>query len=233
MPNYHQWTDEELQIVRRDYRHTRQSTEELALRLGVTVNAVKGKVQRLGIASTSGRRRWTPEEDARLWELVPRYAMTTIAKKLGRGLNSVVVRSKRLGVTRRCRDGWYTMREVEAILAMDHRWIKARVDSGDAEGDPSKRPRRPRRYVALRRARPAEVHLPSRSRAAQPQRGPGPHRTPHGRLPIGPPPSSGSARPVGSKSWRSWLAGRSGSPWGSDLWSIKNETPDIRGYRRW
>ena len=130
MPNYYQWTDEELQIVRRDYRHTRQSTEELALRLGVTVNAVKGQVQRLGIASTRGRRRWTPEEDARLWELVPRYAMTTIAKKLGRGLNSVVVRSKRLGVTRRCRDGWYTMREVEAILAMDHRWIKARVDSG-------------------------------------------------------------------------------------------------------
>ncbi len=41
MPN-HKWTDDENNIIRRDYKHTRASRLELAHRLGVTDGAVAG-----------------------------------------------------------------------------------------------------------------------------------------------------------------------------------------------
>jgi len=44
----HHWIDEELEFVRRDYKGTNKSAEEIALNLGVTKWAVKGQVQKLG-----------------------------------------------------------------------------------------------------------------------------------------------------------------------------------------
>jgi len=45
-------------------------------------------------------------------------------------LNSVVVMSKRINVSRRYRTGWFTKGEVCAILGHDHRWVQTRIDSG-------------------------------------------------------------------------------------------------------
>jgi len=47
-----------------------------------------------------------------------------------RSINSVVVMSKRLGCSRRVRDGWFTKREVCEILGVDHKWVQRRIDSG-------------------------------------------------------------------------------------------------------
>ena len=38
--------------------------------------------------------------------------------------------SKRLGVSRRIRNGWFTKAEVCKILGMDHKWVQRRIDSG-------------------------------------------------------------------------------------------------------
>ena len=38
----HQWTDEEREIVRRDYKGTNASSQAIAARIGVTMCAVKG-----------------------------------------------------------------------------------------------------------------------------------------------------------------------------------------------
>ena len=47
----HRWTDEEKEIVRRDYAHSRQSAKEIGARLGVTEFAVKGQVSMMGLGN--------------------------------------------------------------------------------------------------------------------------------------------------------------------------------------
>jgi len=125
----HRWTEEERDIVRRDYRGTNASARPIAARLGVTIWAVKGQVQKLGIAMEKSPD-WTTEEENQLAELITRFAPITIAKKLHRSLNAVVVKAKRLGLSRRTRDGWYTMRDVCEILGVDHHLVGRWIGSG-------------------------------------------------------------------------------------------------------
>ena len=136
MRNNHKWTDEERAIIRRDYKHTRVSCKRLAEILSyssgdkITAFAVRGQVTSMGIAKSDDRHPWTPEEDARLRELIPSYCVRVVAKKMHRSINSVVVRSTRLSVSRRHRNGWFTKAEVMAILGHDHKWVQRRIDSG-------------------------------------------------------------------------------------------------------
>jgi len=135
MKNNHKWTDEERAIIRRDYKHTTESCQRIADYLSrhtgerITENAVKGQVQVMGIAKSDDRHPWSPEEDARLRELIPSLCPRAVALKMHRSRNSVVVRSKRLNISRRCRNGWFTKREVMAILGHDHKWVQRRIDS--------------------------------------------------------------------------------------------------------
>jgi len=126
----HQWTDDERDIIRRDYKHTHKSRQELAARLGVTEFGVAGQISNMGIAKSDDRRQWTPQEKEKLAKLIPHYCPRRIARMMHRSLNSVVVMSKRINVSRLIREGWFTKREVCEILAHDHKWVQARIDSG-------------------------------------------------------------------------------------------------------
>ena len=127
---HHRWTEEELEVVRRDYSGDRLSLESLASRLGVTVFAVKGQVQHLGLAKITDRQHWTDQEDQQLLELIPTIPIPLIAKRMHRSVFSVTVRAKRLGISSRNREGWYTQQEVSEILGVDHRWVQKRIDNG-------------------------------------------------------------------------------------------------------
>jgi len=126
----HTWTDDERDIIRRDYKHSRKSRQELAARLGVTEYGVAGQISTMGIAKSDDRRQWTPQEKERLVKLIPRYCPRRIARMMHRSLNSVVVMAKRINVPLRYREGWFTKREACEILAHDHKWVQARIDSG-------------------------------------------------------------------------------------------------------
>jgi len=126
----HKWTDDERDIIRRDYQHTHKSRQELAARLGVTEFGVAGQISNMGIAKSDDRRQWTPQEKERLAKLIPRYCSRRIARMMHRSLNSVVVMSNRIHVSRLIREGWFTKREACEILAHDHKWVQARIDSG-------------------------------------------------------------------------------------------------------
>ncbi len=131
----HKWTDDERAIVRRDYDGTNQTAHHIASKLSyltgekITFCAVKGQAAKLGIQMGKSPP-WTDKEIDRLTEMIPCYAPITIAKRLGRSLNAVVVKSKRLGLKRRYRDGWFTKREVCEILGVDHKKIQRYIDTG-------------------------------------------------------------------------------------------------------
>ena len=130
MRQNHKWTDEERDIIRRDYKHTHKSRQELAARLGVTEFGVAGQISTMGIAKSDDRRPWTPQEKEKLANLIPRYCVRVIARMMHRSLNSVVVMATRINTSRLVREGWFTKREVCEILGHDHKWAQARIDSG-------------------------------------------------------------------------------------------------------
>ena len=126
----HKWIPEDDAILRQMYQGDRASAQSAADLLGVTLNAIKSRVSKLGLSCRENRKAWSPQEDERLESLLEQYNAKVTAKKLGRSENSVVVRSKRLGISRRCRDSWYTKNEVCEILGRDHRWVQRRIDDG-------------------------------------------------------------------------------------------------------
>ena len=125
----HKWTEEEREIVRRDYNGKNQSADDIAQRLGVTRCAVKGQIQALGLAMQKSPR-WTQEELGRLQELIHRHSVTTIARMLHRSSNAVKVKSTRLKLQLRTRDDWFTKKEVGEILGVDHKKVQSWIDSG-------------------------------------------------------------------------------------------------------
>ncbi len=88
---------------------------------------VKRQAARLGLTLHMDRRPWTASEMNLLEKLAGRVSSATIAKRLHRPESSVVNKLKRMGTSRRVRNG-YTMRELELCLGEDHnkinQWIK-------------------------------------------------------------------------------------------------------------
>ena len=72
MRTNHMWTDEERAIIRRDFKHTRESRRQLANHLSqltgerITEFGVAGQVAIMGIAKSDDRHPWSPEQDAKL-----------------------------------------------------------------------------------------------------------------------------------------------------------------------
>lgn len=136
MRQNHKWTDEERAIIRRDFKHSRESCKQLAKYLSfitkerITQYSIRGQVTSMGIAKNDDRHPWSPEEIERLKELMPRYSPRRVAEMMHRSINSVTVKSKRVSISRRCRNGWFTKSEVMEILGHDHRWVQRRIDSG-------------------------------------------------------------------------------------------------------
>lgn len=124
----HNWTDTELEIVRRDYRGTRASAINLASRLSVTYWQVHYILEGMGLNHRWNERYWTAKEDKYLKNNYDRLSEKQLHRHLKRSKNSIHVRTTRLGLSRRNRDGWYTMKEVCEILGVDHhkvsRWIE-------------------------------------------------------------------------------------------------------------
>jgi len=131
----HKWTDEERAIVRREYNGHNQSAYLIAAKLTsmtgdkITFCAVKEQAARMGILQNKNPD-WTDKEIEILSEMITQYAPITIAHRLHRSLNAIVVKSKRLGYSRRVRDGWYTKAEVAEILGVDHKKVQNWINSG-------------------------------------------------------------------------------------------------------
>jgi len=90
---------------------------------------IKRQVARLGLTMHLDRRPWTRGEMDLLEKLVGQASSATIAKRLRRPESSVVNKLKRMGTSRRVRNG-YTMRELELCLGEDHHKIAGWMKNG-------------------------------------------------------------------------------------------------------
>ncbi len=133
----HHWTEDEIEIIRRDYQQTKASQAELAGRFGVSQPAMASVIRSAGL-SKRGRlhRPWMADEDERLRDLVGRFCVRRIALMLHRSRNAVSVRIKRLRLSLRLRDGWYIEREVAAILGVDSSMVKHWIRAGALRATP-------------------------------------------------------------------------------------------------
>ena len=75
------------------------------------------------------RRPWTAAEKEIIERLVGKVSALTIAKRLKRTEASVMLKIKRMGLSRRVRNG-YTMRDLEECLGEGHKKIQRWIENG-------------------------------------------------------------------------------------------------------
>jgi hypothetical protein len=140
----HRWTEEEREILRRDYRHNRQSAIEIGNRLGIDPDGVKAQASYLGIAKRTDHNPWTPEDKEKLARLIGKMSYHDIARHMHRSYNAVCNKAYELRANIANRENWYTKRDICRILGVDHHWIDRRIKDGRIKGyqvkDTNKRP---------------------------------------------------------------------------------------------
>lgn len=130
---------------------------------------IKRQATRLGLTMKMDRRPWTETELKLLEHLVGRVSAATIAKRLHRAESSVVNKLKRLGTSRRVREG-YTMQDLEQCLGEDHHkisiwiangWLRDRLQGTQRRGGNGNDIHRIREKDVLRflKNHPQEIHL--------------------------------------------------------------------------
>ena len=75
------------------------------------------------------RRPWTTSEEGIVERLVGKVSALTISERLKRTETSVVLKIKRMGLSRRVRNG-YTMRDLEECLGESHHKIQRWIQNG-------------------------------------------------------------------------------------------------------
>ena len=90
---------------------------------------IKKRAAHLGLTMQQDKRPWTAAEEETIERFVGKVSALTIAKKLKRTEASVVLKIKRMGVSRRVRNG-YTMRDMEECLGEDHHKIQQWIANG-------------------------------------------------------------------------------------------------------
>jgi hypothetical protein len=123
------WTPERDRVLRERYDgRVSGRAAEIGAALGWPAWAVKKRAATLGLThAPAERREWTAAEKRFLLEHAGSRLTPWIARQLRRGETSVVLKLKRMKISRRFRDG-YTLRELELCFGVDHhsidRWIR-------------------------------------------------------------------------------------------------------------
>lgn len=116
--HYHGGLNRRFQVLNRMVRET-----------GLPRWYIKRQAARLGLTMHMDRRPWTAADMDLPERLVGRVSTATIAKRLRRPEGSVVNKLKRMGTSRRVREG-YTMRDLELCFGEDHHKIAGWTKNG-------------------------------------------------------------------------------------------------------
>lgn len=134
------WTPERDQALRERYDgRVKGTAARLAAAIGWPAWVIKKRAAALGLCYAVERKDWTPEETAFLWEHAGTRHAHWIAKQLKRSETSVVLKFKRMKISRRVQDG-YTLRELTLCFGTDHHVIERWVREGKLVSRPLGRP---------------------------------------------------------------------------------------------
>ncbi len=137
-PKKYVWTPERDQLIRERYDgKVKNRAAEIAASLGWPTWCIKKRAAALGLCYAVDRQDWTPKEERFLWQHAGRRLTHWMAKTLRRSESSVVLKLKRMKISRRWREG-YTLRDLELCFGCDHhaidRWIRAGQLQGRRRG---------------------------------------------------------------------------------------------------
>lgn len=121
------WTPERDQVLQERYDgKVKGRAAEVARAIGWPRWSITRRAAALGLCYPVDRKDWTPTEERFLWNHAGRRLTRWIARQLGRSESSVVLKLKRMKISRRFREG-YTLRDLELCFGCDHhpidRWI--------------------------------------------------------------------------------------------------------------
>lgn len=133
------WTPEMDQVIWQNYESNRESVRKIAAILSnltgseVREQQVISRIAIIGAGMTNeerGRKDWTPEEEERLAQLLETRSAADAARILGRGIISVKLKAKRLGVSLRSKYGWYSASDIADVLGIDIHRVVDWIDAG-------------------------------------------------------------------------------------------------------
>lgn len=138
LKNGHKWTEEELDLIRVEYKGTIKSAEIIAKRLSnitgenITAGAVMQKVYRVGFPNKMYKR-WTDKEEEYFAELVGKFPICEIHRRMkhngyNRSLQSIKCKIKALKLSTQDRIGWYTKEETARILGVNPKTVQVWID---------------------------------------------------------------------------------------------------------
>lgn len=130
-PLKYPWTPERDRILRERYdSRVRGRADEIGQVFGWPGWVIKKRAQYLGLSQPTwngDRQGWTEEEERFLTAHAGRRHINWMAKRLQRSLTSVVLKIKRMKISRRWREG-YHLRELTLCFGTDHhvieRWVR-------------------------------------------------------------------------------------------------------------
>src|SRR5208283_4730935 len=126
-------------LIREQYdTRVRGRAAEIAAQLGWPKWAVNRLARTLGLAKHyAAERKWKSEEMAYLYRWNGKRSARWIAKKIGRSETSIILKFKRMGLSRAVREG-YTQRELARCFGVDDhvvaRWVRLKWIKGVRDG---------------------------------------------------------------------------------------------------
>jgi len=117
----HHWTEEDIDLVKREYVPNKVIIRGLAERIGSTEGSIRARASRLGL--TQPPKTWTQEEDERLCDLISRFSRRKVARKLCRSERSIGSRLSALKQSSLVKEDWFNAIEVALILGVESRYV--------------------------------------------------------------------------------------------------------------
>ena len=128
-PSHKMWTEQDLEFVRVNYRHTSRSRKDIASSLHRSEGSIDFAIRSLGLQQIR-RTRWSEEEDDLLRDNVGKHSVNHLSKLLHKSVNQIVSRIKTLRLHRSCRDEWYTTGDVASIIGCSRQKVRDHIASG-------------------------------------------------------------------------------------------------------
>lgn len=124
----HNWTEEEKVYLRCEYRYTKHSFNILAREFGVTSNALRKILSRLGLVKY--RKDWSKADLGFLCRNYTELPTVALARKLKRSEGAIRQKALKLKISKGDRVDWFTLNDVYQMLGVSQKWLMRRLRNG-------------------------------------------------------------------------------------------------------